>query len=205
MVGNNKTVNKAVKKDSAHSNLPIAQAVTKIFCWLQRQSKIDSTYINTHGNNKRTNDLSHTALHTWVSKLKTMSTHYLLDYTLLPQTKEHLALTLSYRHFLPSPDLMSTMLGAVLKPCAVTNLLSEPQHKDLGTSIRCQHHFYQFLSQAFNIHDVMLNRLKLLVTVGHRSQWHLLRQSAWFGRSSCVDFTNSALSYVRTGVVVHRR
>jgi hypothetical protein len=53
LVGNNKTANKAVKKGSTiFFNSRIAQAITKIFCWLECQSKIpvNSTYISTHGN-----------------------------------------------------------------------------------------------------------------------------------------------------------
>jgi hypothetical protein len=127
---------------------------------------VNSTYINTDAHDSKfTEDLSCSALHTWVNKLKTVSAHNLLDYTLLPQTKEHLMLTLSYQRFLPSPDLMSAILGAVLNPRASTDLLTEPQHKDLGTSFRCRHHFYQFLFlQVLTIHHVMLKGLKLSIT-----------------------------------------
>jgi hypothetical protein len=120
LVGGNKTANKAIKKGSTYfDSLIIAQAsITTIFCWLQRQSKIavDSTYsINPH-DNKFADNLSHAALHTWVSKLQTTSAHDLLHYTLLPQTKEHSMSTLSYQRLIPSPDLMSTILRVVLNP-----------------------------------------------------------------------------------------
>jgi hypothetical protein len=89
LMGDNKTANKAVKKGSARPDSIIAQALTKIFCWLKRHSKIaaDSTCIINTLNNLFTDDLSGTTLATRVSKLTSMSTNDLFTYTMIPQTK----------------------------------------------------------------------------------------------------------------------
>ena len=133
LVGDNKTTNKAVKKGSARSDSIIAQALTKIFCWLQRHSQIatDSTYVNTH-DNLFAYDLSRAMLATWVNKLTTMSTNELITYTMIPQTNEPLMSTLSYRRFLPSVDLMSAILGAVLHPEQQPNSFPQLNVKNLG-------------------------------------------------------------------------
>jgi hypothetical protein len=127
------TANKAVKKGSACSDSIIAQAVTKIFCWLQRHSKvaIDSTYINTH-DNLFANDLSRATLATWVNKLTSMSTNGLFTYTMIPQTNELSTLIILYRRFLRSVDLMSAMLGAVLHPEQQLSSFPQLSAKNLG-------------------------------------------------------------------------
>jgi hypothetical protein len=51
-------------------------------------------------------------------------------------------------------------------PRVAAELLSATQRKELGTSIRRQQHFYQFLSRALSINDVTLNGLPLSVTNG---------------------------------------
>jgi hypothetical protein len=108
---------KPFKKGSACSDSIIAQAVTKMFCWLQHHSKvaIGSTYINTH-DNLFADDLSRAMLATWVRKLTFMSTNDLFTYTMISQTNELSTSIISYRRFLPSVDLMSAILGAVLHP-----------------------------------------------------------------------------------------
>jgi hypothetical protein len=133
LVGDNKTANKAVHKGSARSDSIIAQALTKIFCWLQRHSKIatSSTYINTHAN-LFADDLSRAPLNTWVHKLTTMSTNDLITYTMIPQTSGPLTSTLSYRRFQPSVDLMSAILGAVLRPEQQPNSFPQLNVKNLG-------------------------------------------------------------------------
>ena len=117
LAGDNVTANKATKTGSSKTDSIIAQAICKLFCWLMRISKIAATsnYLNTNDNTFADN-LSWDALANWIDKLKLMSANELCTYARLPQTAENLTSTLLLRHFQPSPELMSAIIGAVLHP-----------------------------------------------------------------------------------------
>lgn len=85
------------------------------------------------------------------------------------------------------------------KPCTATGLLSEAQHKNLGISIRCQQLFYQFLSQVWSIHYVMLKRLYLSVT---DDIFYLYTVALIVGGSICGNMVEDSIGRVHLGVAM---
>jgi hypothetical protein len=115
-----KTGNKVVSKGTLKSDSEIAGAVSQILSNLQRQMVYGLTCPHIEGKtNDFTDDLSRKEEGVWLPKVRSYNTAQ-LNFYLHPQENAPLILTVCYRRYRPSQELLSVITTTIFEPRRIT-------------------------------------------------------------------------------------